>query len=122
MNVSINNPKKKHDMPQITSDELITIKSNGNFSDKKLLYLLRNLRLKWGRKVIESNVRQILISRKKLFKDLFTLERTKFNHLWIDDEIQYFVYCNNMQAFIEHVCFLRGKNYSEMRFKIIFDM
>ena len=61
------------------------------------------------------------MERKTIFHDLFIIERVNFiqNGKIIE---RFFFYCNNIEAFIERVCDMRGKHFTEVRNKVGFDL
>lgn len=82
--------------------------------------VLRGIRLKWGRKSIERDIKTKLARRKTIFEDLFSAEKVSFIHNENALE-RYFIFYNNVQQFVERVCDFCGHHFTEIQNQIGFD-
>jgi len=106
---------------QLSANEAIAMQINAGLSDRQLFKVLKDLRLKFGRKVIESQVQSILVERKTIFADLFSKEMVNFVDSHGKSMIRPFVFCNDISEFISRILFLRGDDDLSTVLKVGFD-
>ena len=113
--------KQSSSAPQLSVNEAIAIQINAGLSDRQLFIVLRDLRLKFGRKAIQSEVRSLLVERKTIFSDLFSKEMVTFVDSKGDSILRPFVYCNDISEFISRIRFLCGDDDMSTDDKVGFD-
>lgn len=113
--------ESSHRNSQLSVDDAISMQSNASLSDRQLFNILRDIRLKFGRKSVESDIRAILIKRKAVFSDLFTKEIINFKDSKGNSLQRPFVYCDDINEFVDRICLLRGKDINNMEDKVGFD-
>ena len=86
-----------------------------------MLSVLKNLRLKWGWKAVETNVREALVERKGVFAKYFDIESITFEDSEGELFQSPFVFCSDICGFVETLAFLRGHNFTDMAHKIGMD-
>lgn len=106
---------------QLSVEEVVAMQSKAGLSDRQLFQVLRDIRVKFGRHSIESNIRSTLIERKTVFSDLFEKEVVNFQDSQDKDIARPFVYCTDVNAFIDRVVLLRGSEGLLQEDKVGFD-
>ena len=113
--------KQPSSTPQLSANEAIAMQINAGLSDSQLFKVLRDLRLKFGRKAIESNIQSILVERKTIFSDLFSKEMVSFVDSHGKSMLKPFVFCNDISEFVSRVLLLRGDDDMSTYDKVGFD-
>ena len=105
-NILKENPGAVDEMDPLTEDEVIDIIKDLSISDRVMLQILRNLRKKWGRKIITPNIKNCLRDRKLLVEDFFTqvtLDETTENN-FTDSEgnivRRHISYCHDIEGLL----------------------
>lgn len=113
--------KESSSSKQLSASEAIAMQINAGLSDRQLFKVLRDLRLKFGRKVIEKEMQSVLVQRKTIFADLFSKEMVSFVDLNGKTVVKPLVFCNDISEFIDRVLFLRGDDDLSNEDKVGFD-
>ena len=119
--ISIGQPKKVSEASPLSVKEVLDIQIEANLSDNQVLSVLKNLRLKWGWKAVESNIREALVERKGVFEKYFDVENTTFEDGEGGKFESPFVFCSDICGFVETLAFLRGYNFTDLAQKIGMD-
>ena len=81
---------------RLGADEIATLQNDAHLSDRQVLVILRHLRNKLGRKCADPHIRELMIRRKQLFADLFSVRKEVFTHGKSEKETA-FVVCNGKE-------------------------
>ena len=114
-------PNSSENASQLSVDDILSMRNSANLTDRQLFSILRDIRLRFGRKSVESNVRCILVERKTIFSDLFSTEIINFRDSKGNILERPFVFCHDSQEFIDRICLLRGNSPYCTEDKIGFD-
>ena len=106
---------------QLTVDEVITMQLGAGLTDRQLFQILKDLRAKFGRKCIESHLKETLIKRKTVFSDLFSKEIVTFEDSKGCPLFRPFVFCHDLDEFIDRILFLRDDENLNNEDKLGFD-
>jgi G:T-mismatch repair DNA endonuclease (very short patch repair protein) len=106
---------------QLSVEDVISMQSSTGLSDRQLFQVLRDIRLKFGRHSVESNIKATLISRKTVFSDLFVKETVDFVDAKNNKIARPFVFCKNVTEFLDRILLLRGTDGFLNEDKIGFD-
>ena len=106
---------------KLTTEDLVGMQLNAGLSDRQLFTVLKDIQIKFGRKSVEANIRNILVQRKTVFSDLFSKENIDFLDSKGLSISRPFVYCNDTQEFIDRIMFLRGDDSPSNIDKLGFD-
>ena len=119
--VTVGPTTKESESGPLSVKEILDMQSEASLSDTQMISVLKNIRLKWGWKAVENNVREALVERKGIFAKYFAVEMTTFLD---SDENPFqspFVFCSDLVGFVETLAYLRGYNFTDMAQKIGMD-
>lgn len=106
---------------QLSAKDVIGMQLNAGLSDRQLFQVLKDIRIRFGRKSVEANIRNILVERKTIFSDLFSTENITFSDCKGNSISRPFVFCHSVKEFIERILFLRGDENPSNEDKLGFD-
>ena len=69
MKVDIQPQKQVSSNSQLSANDVLAIQADAGLTDRQLLQVLKNIRVKFGRHSVESNIKSTLAKRKTLFAD-----------------------------------------------------
>ena len=118
--VTIGSPESDVTEP-ISADEVKVIQTEARLSDNQMGSVLKNLRLKFGRKIAESAVRETLISEKTKFDEFFSADLLQF---WDNDGsyiLKPVVFCSNVVDFVSELMDLRKLGPGDAKLKVGLD-
>ena len=119
MQVAVNQPVPS--TSQLSADDVVAMQVNAGLSERQLFKTLRDIRLKFGRKSVERDIKLTLKQRKGIFSDLFSQEIVNFKDSKGNTLSRPFVYCNNTKEFLQRISLLRGDHSLVNEDKIGFD-
>lgn len=118
MNVSFGCEKER---VQLSTEECKTIQYNAGISDNQSNVILKELRMKFGRGVVEPHVREAFVEQKTLFADLFSLSAVEMEFKDRELKVAHMVFCNDVCSFVSRVCALRNVCVEDSELKLGLD-
>ena len=107
--------------PPITLDEVSIIQSNNKLSNQQTIGVLRDMRLKLGRKAFEPNIKEKLPLRNNILEDLFICSTEEFEVSDSKTNIFPLVYCTDIPKLIDLICTKRDLHILQIKIKIGID-
>ena len=108
-------------LQQITASQAKTIQVEANLSDNQVGKVLKNLRLQFGRGVVEAGLRETQIDEKSRFSKFFSADNMGFKDSEGNTIVRPFVYCSDIVGFVSELANLRGLGFENMGLKIGID-
>ena len=105
----------------LTKEEITTMMKELDLSDRKMKNFLRFLRVKWGRQIVDSYIREEMGKSKGIFAEYFSTEIVTFTDSDGGELERPFTWCHNIGGFLETLAYLRGENWTESLPKFGFD-
>ena len=108
--VTIGDTETHNNSSQLSAVDLVSMQTSASLSDQQLFNILRDIRFKFGRKVIESNIKSLLVQRKTIFSVLFSKEIISFRDSKGNSLDRPFVFCHDTQEIIDRIRLLRDNS------------
>ena len=89
-----------------------------NLSDNQVEKIVKNLRLKFGRKSVQSGLRETMVSDKTMFDPFFMADEIQFIDCDNNPLVRPFVYCSDIIGFVSELAQLRGFSVSDLSLKV----
>ena len=105
----------------ISTKDVKSIQTEAGLSDRQVCKVLKNLRLKFGRKIIEPGIREDLIAEKTMFDKFFTADLLKFQDSDGSLMLKPAVYCSNIIDFVSELMQHRGLDPGDVKLKVGLD-
>ena len=102
-------------------EEVTAIQGEGRLSDRQMLIVLKNLRLKWGWKSIVPHIRLSMINCKGIFGEYFAAEEVEFQDSNGEIITRPMIYCSRIEEFVETLADLRGVAFQDLVSKVGLD-
>ena len=105
----------------ISTMEVKSTQTEAGLSDKQVCKVLKNLRLKFGRKIVEPRIREALVAEKTMFDKFFTADLLQFQDSDGSLMLKPAVYCSNIVDFVSELMQQRGLDPGDVKLKIGLD-
>ena len=105
----------------ITAQEAKIIQTEAGLSDRQVGKVFKNLRLKFGHKIIESGVREALIADKAMFDKYFSADLVQFKENDGSFMTRPVVYCSSITDFAYKLMELRSLEPGDVKLKVGLD-
>ena len=103
---------------QITVEEAKVIQIEAGISDNQMGKVMKNLRLKLGRKVVQPGLREKMIADKSKFDQFFTADEVQFYNSDGGTIVRPFVYCSDILGFVSELALLRELDIGDLTVKV----
>ena len=105
----------------ISAQQAKVIQNDAGLSDNQIGKVFKNLRLQFGRKIIESGVRETLIEEKALFDHFFSADLIQFKDSDGNPMVKPVVFCSKIVEFVGVLMEMRGLDPGNVKLKVGLD-
>ena len=106
---------------KLSTQDAIIIQKEAGLSDNQIGKVFKNLRLKFGRKILEPGVREGLITSKAKFDKFFTADVVQFRDSDGSPMPRPVVFCSAIVDFVSELIELRKLNFGDFKLKVGID-
>ena len=92
-------PKSTSSSSHLNADEVHLIQNDAHLSDRQVLVVLKHLRQKLGRSIVEPHIRDLMGRRKRIFGDLFEVRQRTFQE-GSEERSTAFVVCSGENTWV----------------------